>query len=113
MNTLLSKYKDYKIENEDACKDMPGSKILSGILQKETIQTNQRVFGGSPWSDTPYELWMRVADATIDKHNNDNKTINQEVNMGLDQRAGYNDVDVYDWRKLARLQHYMHNVWLE
>lgn len=76
MNTLLSKYKDYKIENEDACKDMPGSNILCGILQNETIETIQRVFGGSPWSDTPYELWMRVADATIDKHNNDNKTIN-------------------------------------
>jgi hypothetical protein len=33
--------------------------------------------------------------------------------MGLDQRAGYNDVDIYDWRKHARLQQYMHNVWLE
>ena len=45
MNTLLSKYKDYKIENEDACKDMPGSNILCGILQNETIETIQRVFG--------------------------------------------------------------------
>ena len=33
--------------------------------------------------------------------------------MGLDQRAGYNEVDVYDWRKHARLQQFMHNKYFE
>ncbi|BAQ88369.1 hypothetical protein [uncultured Mediterranean phage uvMED] len=76
MDTLFSKYKDYKIESDDACKDLPGGNILCGILQNETIETIQRVFGGSPWSDTPHDMWMRVADATVSKYNNDNKTIN-------------------------------------
>lgn len=33
--------------------------------------------------------------------------------MGLDQSAGYNDVTVYDWRKHARLQEFMHNKYIE
>lgn len=33
--------------------------------------------------------------------------------MGLDQRAGYSDVAVYDWRKHARLQQFMHNKYEE
>ena len=33
--------------------------------------------------------------------------------MGLDQRAGYNDIAVYDWRKHARLQEFMHNKYLK
>ena len=33
--------------------------------------------------------------------------------MGLDQRAGYNNVDVYDWRKHARLQQFMHDKYFE
>ena len=33
--------------------------------------------------------------------------------MGLDQSAGYNDVSVYDWRKHARLQQFMHDKYFE
>jgi len=35
----------------------------------------------------------------------------KEDPMGLDQRAGYNKIDVYDWRKHARLQEFMHELY--
>lgn len=60
---LLSKYEDYEPKSNIDMSDIPYANIVMGVLENETIEKIQRHLGGTPWNETPFDVWQRVFDA--------------------------------------------------
>ena len=60
---LLSKYEDYEPKSNIDMSDIPYANIVMGVLENETIEKIQRHLGGTPWNETPFDVWKRVFDA--------------------------------------------------
>ena len=62
---LLSKYEDYEPNSNIDMSDIPYANIVMGVLENETIEKIQKHLGGTPWSQTPFDVWQRVFDACL------------------------------------------------
>ena len=60
---LLSKYEDYEPNSNIDMSDIPYANIVMGVLENETIEKIQKHLGGTPWNETPFDVWKRVFDA--------------------------------------------------
>ena len=60
---LFSKYEDYEPKSNIDMSDIPYANIVMGVLENETIEKIQRHLGGTPWNETPFDVWQRVFDA--------------------------------------------------
>ncbi len=60
---LLSKYEDYEPKSNIDMSDIPYANIVMGVLENETIEKIQKHLGGTPWNETPFDVWKRVFDA--------------------------------------------------
>ena len=60
---LLSKYEEYESKSNIDMSDIPYANIVMGVLENETIEKIQRHLGGTPWNETPFDVWQRVFDA--------------------------------------------------
>ena len=60
---LLSKYEDYEPKSNIDMSGIPYANIVMGVLENETIEKIQRHLGGTPWNETPFDVWQRVFDA--------------------------------------------------
>jgi hypothetical protein len=60
---LLSKYEDYEPKSNIDMSDIPYANIVMGVLENETIEKIQKHLGGTPWNETPFDVWQRVFDA--------------------------------------------------
>ena len=62
-SAILSKYEDYEPKSNIDMSDIPYANIVMGVLENETIEKIQRHLGGTPWNETPFDVWQRVFDA--------------------------------------------------
>ena len=60
---ILSKYEGYEPKSGIDMSDIPNANMVMGVLENESIETIQRHLGGTPSSQTPYDVWSRVFDA--------------------------------------------------
>ena len=60
---LLSKYEDYEPKSIIDLSDIAYAYIVLGVLENETIEKIQKHLGGTPWNETPFDVWQRVFDA--------------------------------------------------
>ena len=60
---ILSKYEGYEPKSNIDISDIPYANIVMGVLENETIESIQNSLGGTPWNETPFDVWQRVFDA--------------------------------------------------
>ena len=60
---ILSKYEGYEPKSNIDMSDIPYANIVMGVLENETIESIQNSLGGTPWNETPFDVWQRVFDA--------------------------------------------------
>ena len=60
---LLSKYEDYEPKSNIDMSGIPYANMVMGVLENETIEKIQKHLGGTPWNETPFDVWQRVFDA--------------------------------------------------